>query len=257
MDRKRVSGTLGLLGESEVMDELRNTIRQVADSPYPVLVTGESGSGKELVARAVHQLSRRSGRSFGTVNCAALTEDLVEAELFGHTRGAFTGAVAARTGLFEAFHEGMLFLDEIGELSPRAQAKLLRVLQDGEIRRVGEQVARHIDVRVVAATNRPLEQEVAQGRFRDDLFYRLDVVRLQVPPCVSGKRMSCCSQTIFGAKRSCKLRVVRLWDERPAWRWPTITGRAMCANSRTSLRGLRSAAPGGGRLVRTHCPQAL
>ena len=182
MDRKRVSGTLGLLGESEVMDELRNTIRQVADSPYPVLVTGESGSGKELVARAVHQLSRRSGRSFGTVNCAALTEDLVEAELFGHTRGAFTGAVAARTGLFEAFHEGMLFLDEIGELSPRAQAKLLRVLQDGEIRRVGEQVARHIDVRVVAATNRPLEQEVAQGRFRHDLFNRLDVVRLQVPP---------------------------------------------------------------------------
>ena len=143
------------------MDELRHTIRQVADSPYPVLVTGESGSGKELVSRAVHQLSRRSGRPFGTVNCAALTEDLVEAELFGHTRGAFTGAVAARTGLFEAFLEGMLFLDEIGELSPRAQAKLLRVLQDGEIRRVGEQVARHIDVRVVAATNRPLEQEVA------------------------------------------------------------------------------------------------
>ena len=164
------------------MEELRDVVRRVAESPYPVLVTGESGCGKELVARAVHRLSRRPDRYMGTVNCAALTDELVEAELFGYARGAFTGAVTERAGLFEASDQGTLFLDEVGELSTRAQAKLLRTLQDGEIRRVGENLPRRVDVRVVAATNRPLEADVSAGRFREDLLYRLDVLRIEVPP---------------------------------------------------------------------------
>ena len=164
------------------MDELRGAVRQAAASPYPVLVTGESGSGKELVAHAIHRLSRRADRRFGAVNCAALTDELVEAELFGSARGAFTGAVTERAGLFEASDQGTLFLDEVGELSTRAQAKLLRALQDGEIRRVGENRPRRVDVRVVAATNRPLETDVSTGRFREDLLYRLDVLRIAVPP---------------------------------------------------------------------------
>ena len=174
--------TLGLVGKSHVMADLRLAVRRVAGSPYPVLVTGESGSGKELVARAIHQVSRRPGPRFRAVNCAALTDDLVEAELFGSVRGAFTGAVGDRAGLFEAADGGTLFMDEVGELSPRAQAKLLRALQEGEIRRVGDTRSRQVDVRVVGATNRALETEVRRGRFREDLLYRLDVVRLRVPP---------------------------------------------------------------------------
>ena len=163
------------------MDELRSAVRRVAESPYPVLVTGESGSGKELVARAIHRLSRRTDRCFGAVNCAALTDELVEAELFGCARGAFTGAVTERAGLFEAAERGPLFLDEVGELSARAQAKL-RVLEDGEIRRLGENLPRRVDVRVVSATNRPLEADVSTGRFREDLLYRVDVLRIALPP---------------------------------------------------------------------------
>ena len=173
---------LGLFGRSDAMDDLRGAVRRVAESPYPVLVTGESGSGKEPVARAIHWLSRRTSRSFGAVNCAALTDELVEAELFGCARGAFTGAVTERAGLFEAADQGTLFLDEVGELSTRAQAKLLRVLQDGEIRRIGENLPRRVDVRVVAATNRSLEADVSMGRFREDLLYLVDVLRIVVPP---------------------------------------------------------------------------
>ena len=176
------SDDLGLLGRSDAMARLRGSLRRVAESPFPVLVTGESGSGKELVARGVHRLSGRPERRFGAVNCAALTDDLVEAELFGYVRGAFTGAMTDRAGLFEACDRGTLFLDEVGELSPRAQAKLLRVLQDGEIRRVGDTVPRAVDVRVVAATNRPLESDVRTGQYRVDLLYRLDVLRIEVPP---------------------------------------------------------------------------
>ena len=164
------------------MDELRSAVRRVAGFPYPVLVTEESGTGKELVARAVHRLSRRIDRCFGAVNCAALTDDLVEAELFGYTRGPFTGAVTKRAGLFEAADRSTLFLDEVGELSARAQAKLLRVLLDGEIRRLGENLPRRIDVRVVSATNRRLEVDVSTGRFREDLLYRVDVLRIALPP---------------------------------------------------------------------------
>jgi transcriptional regulator with PAS, ATPase and Fis domain len=171
-----------LLGHSAAADAVRDAIRRAAAAPYPVLIEGESGSGKELAARAIHARGLRRARRFCAINCAALTEDLLEAELFGHARGAFTGAVAERLGLFEEADQGTLFLDEVGELSARAQAKLLRVLQEGEVRRVGENVARKIDVRVVAATNRSLEQEVQAGRFRADLRYRLDVIRIAIPP---------------------------------------------------------------------------
>jgi two-component system response regulator AtoC len=147
-----------------------------------VLIEGESGSGKELVARAIHAASIRRARRFCALNCAAIADDLVEAELFGHTRGAFTGAVAERLGLFEDAQGGTLFLDEVAELSARVQAKLLRTLQEGEVRRLGESITRKVDARIVAATNRPLEPEAAAGRFRHDLRYRLDVLRIPVPP---------------------------------------------------------------------------
>jgi DNA-binding NtrC family response regulator len=171
-----------MLGVSPQMVSLREAIARAADAPFAVLIEGESGSGKELVARALHQQSVRRIRRFCAVNCAALSDDLFEAELFGHARGAFTGALSDRIGLFEEAHEGTLFLDEIGELSARAQAKLLRAMQDGEIRRLGENLPRRVQPRIVAATNRTLHDEAAAGRFRSDLLYRLDVVRIAVPP---------------------------------------------------------------------------
>jgi DNA-binding NtrC family response regulator len=170
-----------LLGDSPAAVSLREAIQRAARAPFPVLVEGESGSGKELVARAIHRLGPRRERRFCAINCAAITDELVEAELFGHARGAFTGAATERAGLFEEADGGSLFLDEVGELSARAQAKLLRVLQDGEVRRVGENFPRRVDVRLIAATNRRLEHEVAAARFRADLRFRLDVVRITVP----------------------------------------------------------------------------
>jgi transcriptional regulator with GAF, ATPase, and Fis domain len=164
------------------MAGVRQAMERAAAAPFAVLIDGESGSGKELVARALHRQSPRRDRPFCTLNCAALPDDLVEAELFGHARGAFTGAVADRAGVFEEAHTGTLLLDEIGELSPRAQAKVLRTIQEGELRRVGENVSRRIDVRLISATNRDLRQEVAAGRFRLDLLYRLDVIRISLPP---------------------------------------------------------------------------
>jgi DNA-binding NtrC family response regulator len=171
-----------LLGVTSVMTELRRHVERAASAPFPVLVVGESGCGKELVARAIHRRGPRRDRAFCTLNCAALPDDLVEAELFGHARGAFTGAIVERAGVFEEAHGGTLFLDEIGELSPRAQAKVLRVIQEGELRRVGENMPRRVDVRIVAATNRDLRQAVAAGQFRTDLLYRLDVIQIAVPP---------------------------------------------------------------------------
>jgi DNA-binding NtrC family response regulator/tetratricopeptide (TPR) repeat protein len=171
-----------LLGDSALASSLRDDIQRAARAPFPVLIEGESGSGKELVARAVHRLSPRHARRFCAINCAALSDELLEAELFGHTRGAFTGAMTERAGLFEEADGGTLFLDEVGELSGRAQAKLLRVLQEGEVRRVGENLPRRVDVRIVAATNRPLDREASNGRFRTDLRFRLDVLRITVPP---------------------------------------------------------------------------
>ncbi len=172
----------GLVGVSRAMDHLRTLIPRAAAALVPVLVEGESGVGKELVARAIHTAGPRRQAALVAVNCAALSDELVDAELFGHARGAFTGAALDRRGLFEDAHGGTLFLDEVAELSPRAQAKLLRVLQEGEVRRLGESHPRRVDVRIVAASNRPLRDEVAAGRFRLDLRFRLDVVRLFVPP---------------------------------------------------------------------------
>jgi transcriptional regulator with GAF, ATPase, and Fis domain len=164
------------------MADVRRAVERVAAAPFCVLIEGESGCGKELVARAVHRRGLRRDRTFCTLNCAALPDDLVESELFGHARGAFTGAAGERPGVFEEAHGGTLFLDEIGELSLRAQAKVLRVIQEGELRRVGENIARRVDVRILSATNRDLRQDVATGRFRLDLLYRLDVLRIAIPP---------------------------------------------------------------------------
>lgn len=171
-----------LVGESPEMLRVREAILRAAASPFPVVIEGESGSGKELAARAIHTRGVRCDRRFCAINCAALVDDLVEAELFGHVRGAFTGANTDRAGLFEDAHGGTLFLDEAAELGARVQAKLLRTLQEGEVRRLGESALRRVDVRVVAATNRPLAAEVEAGRFRKDLWYRLDVIRVSLPP---------------------------------------------------------------------------
>ncbi len=172
----------GLIGHSRQMIELYMEIARVAAYRSTVLIVGESGTGKELVARAIHDHSPRAARPFIAVNCGALAETLLEAELFGHTKGSFTGAVADKKGLFEEAEGGTIFLDEIGETSPALQVKLLRALQEGEIRRVGQARAQRIDVRVIAATNRDLEYEVKAGRFREDLYYRLSVITLRVPP---------------------------------------------------------------------------
>lgn len=171
----------GLLGRSPVMIGLYKEIARVAPTRSTVLIIGESGTGKELVARSIHQHSTRSSGPFVAINCGALTETLLEAELFGHVRGSFTGAVGDRKGLWEEASGGTLFLDEIGETSPAFQVKLLRALQESEIRRVGASKATQVDARVVAATNRNLELEVKAGKFREDLFYRLSVVTLRVP----------------------------------------------------------------------------
>lgn len=172
----------GLVGHSRHMIELYMEIARVAAYRSTVLIYGESGTGKELVARAIHANSPRVQKPFVAINCGALTETLLEAELFGHTRGSFTGAIADKKGLFEEAEDGTLFLDEIGETSPALQVKLLRVLQEGEIRRVGSSKSVKINVRVITATHRNLEAEVKAGRFREDLFYRLSVITLRVPP---------------------------------------------------------------------------
>jgi transcriptional regulator with PAS, ATPase and Fis domain len=170
-----------LVGSSGAIESVRQAVARAASAPFSVLVEGESGVGKELIARAVHYLSPRRERRFCDVNCAALPDDLIESELFGHARGAFTGAVVDRAGLFEDAHGGTLFLDEVADLSLRAQAKLLRTLQQQEIRRVGETFARPVDVRLVAAANRDMRAEAVAGRFRQDLLYRIDVIRIDVP----------------------------------------------------------------------------
>ncbi|MEN9816648.1 MAG: hypothetical protein RLZ32_528, partial [Gemmatimonadota bacterium] len=172
----------GMYGTAPAMQGVYRMVRRAARTDVTVLVTGESGTGKELVARALHEESRRRGKPFVALNCSALPSELVESELFGHTKGAFTGAIKDRGGLFEAAHGGTLFLDEIGDLGPLAQAKVLRALESGEVMRVGGTRSTLVDVRVVAATHRPLEQMVADGRFREDLLYRLKVITVALPP---------------------------------------------------------------------------
>ncbi|MDR1232370.1 MAG: sigma 54-interacting transcriptional regulator, partial [Spirochaetaceae bacterium] len=171
-----------IIGTSSAMRDLFQMLKQVAPSEATVLITGESGTGKELIAAEIQRLSRRTEAPFVKINCAALPESIIESELFGHEKGAFTGALNKHIGKFEAAHQGTLFLDEIAELPPQIQVKLLRVLQEREIERVGGSATVKVDVRLIAASNKNLEQEIKQGRFREDLFYRLNVFPLVIPP---------------------------------------------------------------------------
>src|SRR5688500_11390471 len=178
----RRDGLPTIVGTSGAVKDVLAVIARVAASESPVLIHGESGTGKELIARTIHLRSSRAGRPFVSINCGALPDTLLETELFGHRKGAFSGAVTSRVGLFEAANGGTLFLDEIGEMSPAMQVRLLRVLDSGEVRRVGEERAFHVDVRVVAATAKDLSREAADGRFRWDLFYRVSTIVIPVPP---------------------------------------------------------------------------
>src|SRR5436190_19047444 len=187
MDRKPTqNGPLdaplpGVIGDSSAMREVYRLTRLVAPTRASVLLVGETGTGKELIARSIHRLSQRADGPYVRVNCGALSENLLESELFGHVKGAFTGAIDNKAGRFEAAHGGTIFLDEISSLSLKLQVKLLRVLQESEFERVGESRTIRVDTRVVAATNQYLEDEIAAGRFRDDLYYRLNVVPIYLP----------------------------------------------------------------------------
>ena len=175
-------GSEELVGASPAIEQLRERIERAAPTPATVLITGESGTGKELVARAIHRLSLRRDQAYVQVNCAAIPEELIESELFGHEKGSFTGAVRKQVGKFLAADRGTIFLDEVGDMSARTQAKVLRVLQNGEVEPVGAGTVAHVDVRVVAATHRNLSREIKEGRFREDLYYRLNVVPIRTPP---------------------------------------------------------------------------
>jgi two-component system response regulator AtoC len=179
---KRTGVMGGFIGTSSSIDALLTMASQIAAFPTTVLITGESGTGKEVLAKCIHQASDRKDKAFVAINCAAIPESLLESELFGHAKGAFTGAVQSKKGLFEAAHQGTLLLDEVGDMPPALQVKLLRVLESQRIRPVGEAQERSVDVRVIAATAKDLDTAVSQGRFREDLFYRLNVVHLAIPP---------------------------------------------------------------------------
>jgi two-component system, NtrC family, nitrogen regulation response regulator NtrX len=180
--RTELLGVKKIMGESPAIEQVKKTIETIAPSNSRVLITGENGTGKELVARSIHNLSKRSGKKFVDVNCAAIPSDLLESELFGHEKGAFTGAVEQRIGKFEQADGGTLFLDEIGDMSQDAQAKVLRALQENKITRVGGTEVIDVDVRVVSATNKDLQKEIEEGNFREDLFHRLSVIPIHMPP---------------------------------------------------------------------------
>jgi len=246
-------GINGMVGRAPAMSALQERIRRVAPTESTVLVTGETGTGKELVARAVHTLSTRKARPFLAVNCAALAEGILESELFGHVRGAFTGAARDRAGVFEAANGGTLFLDEIGATTPALQARLLRALQEREVTRVGATTPTKVDVRVVAATNRDLRELVKDGTFREDLYYRLDVFPLAVPPLrdrasdiplLVEHALSLLRERLPDAKTlSCSPFAMRLLRE---YRWP--------GNIRQLFAVIESAAisAGGGRVEAQH-----
>src|SRR6202042_1945688 len=179
----RTAGKLGeLVGSSGAMQDVMRQVEMAAPSTASVLITGETGSGKEIVARSIHMLSPRAERPFVAINCSAIPESLMESEIFGHEKGAFTGAAERRIGCFELAHGGTLLLDEIGEMPPQTQAKLLRVLEDRKVRRLGSKVETPVDVRVLAATNKNPEQAVAEGQLRQDLYFRLNVFHINLPP---------------------------------------------------------------------------
>ena len=208
----------GLIVESAAMRQALALVTRVAEHNTTVLITGESGTGKEVVARAIHRASPRAAKAFVGINCAAIPEALLESELFGHVRGAFTGASADKTGLFEAANGGTILLDEIGELPLGLQAKLLRVLQESEIRRVGDQKTRRVDARVLAATARDLEAEVRAGRFREDLFYRIHVVVIALPPLREREDDIAPLSRHFAARLAQRLgRPLALSDDAIAW----------------------------------------
>lgn len=215
----------GLVAESPPMRQALALVARVAEHNTTVLITGESGTGKEVMARAIHRASPRAAKPFVGINCAAIPEALLESELFGHVRGAFTGATGDKTGLFEAADGGTLLLDEIGEMPTGLQAKLLRVLQENEIRRVGDQKTRKVDVRVLAATARNLEVETRAGRFREDLFYRLNVVALELPPLRERRQDIAPLARLFAARLATRFaRPLTLSDAAIAWleqqEWP-------------------------------------
>ena len=182
IDIDKIRRSAGIIGESEKIQEMLALIGQVANTDISVLITGESGSGKELVAKAIHKNSKRKFEKMITVNCAAIPAGIIESELFGHKKGSFTGATEARAGYFEASNKGTIFLDEIGELPLETQAKLLRVIEQGEFMRVGDTKIQKTDVRIVAATNRDLSQEVKKNNFRQDLYFRLKTINIHVSP---------------------------------------------------------------------------
>jgi DNA-binding NtrC family response regulator len=223
--RARLEGAEGrpdvraLVAESPAMRAALDLVARVAEHRTTVLITGESGTGKELIARAIHRASPRAVAGFVAVNCAAIPESLLESELFGHVRGAFTGATGDKIGLFEQAEGGTLLLDEIGELPLPLQAKLLRALQDGEIRRVGDQRSRRVDVRVLAATARDLAAEAAAGQFREDLYYRLNVITIHLPPLRERPEDIAPLARYFAAGRKVVLSPAALaWLERQPWR---------------------------------------
>ncbi len=257
--QQRETGVLGpLVGSSPQMKAIFALIERVAPSNVSVLVTGESGTGKELVARALHDLSSRRNKPFVAVNCAAIPETLIESEIFGHERGAFTGAVERRAGCFELAEEGTLLLDEIGEMPAATQAKLLRVLEDRKLRRLGSKVETPIDVRVVAATNKDPQQAVANGELRGDLFYRLNVFNIQMPPLREHKGdVKPIAQTMIEAmneRHGCAVTGMTeaLLGRLTAYRWPgnvrelrnTIERATILAG--TGLLGLEHLPPGFG-----------
>jgi two-component system response regulator AtoC len=226
--RAQLNGSHGIrafIAESAAMKAVLETVGRVAAHKTTVLITGQRGTGKEVVAQAIHRASPRAAQAFVAVNCAAIPESLLESELFGHTRGAFTGATADKAGLFDQAEGGTLFLDEIGELPLALQAKLLRVLQESEVRRVGDQKTRHVDVRLLAATAKDLSVEARAGRFREDLFDRLNVISLQLPPLVERRADIVPLAQHFAAELSRRMdRRVGLAPESLAWleaqRWP-------------------------------------
>jgi DNA-binding NtrC family response regulator len=249
------SSFCGLVGRTAAIREVFDAVRRVSATDATVLITGETGTGKELVARAVHQCSGRRAGPFVAVNCASLAEGLLETELFGHLRGSFTGAVADKPGLFEAAHGGTLFMDEIGDVSLGMQQRLLRVLQEREVRRVGAVRATAVDVRVVTATRRDLRREVAEGRFREDLFYRLDVFPIALPPL--RQRPADIPLLVEAALAGLRAGRPRLSCSPLAMR--TLRGYAWPGNVRELMAALESAAirADGDRIEAQHLPEAV
>ena len=224
-----------LIGQSAAMREVYKSIGMAAATDAPVLILGESGTGKELVATALHRHSDRSGGPFIRVNCGALPEGLVESELFGHERGAFTGADRQKPGRFERAAKGTIFLDEVGELPLSAQVKILRVLQQNEFERVGGTETLHTDARVISATHRDLSKEVAAGRFREDLYYRLNVARIVIPPLRDRPEdiEPLAEHILRRVERQARLELPSHSRARPSWRSASVPGRATSASSKT------------------------